>query len=348
MGIATIIERLYGTAFAATHIYHAWWFVALWAMLAACSLVMLFRKRLHPAVLLLHISFVGILAGAYVTYLTAQRGTIHLRLDAPERAFVDSESHKLTPLPFTLILSDFQIINYPGTDTPMDYVSTISLPEDGSKEVISMNNIARRSGYRIFQTSYDDDLQGSIFIVSYDPWGTGITYIGYCLCVISMLWMSLKRRSFWRKANGWKEYVGWTLGIVFALYMVVPLLYRPLMPVLRHPMLFVHVGAMIVSYCLLIVSAFNRSALRPAVFTLAAGIFLGSMWANISWGRYWGWDPKETWALITLMIYAVPLHKSFFPYSDRIYHIYILLSFLAVLMTYFGVNYLLPGMHSYA
>ena len=74
------------------------------------------------------------------------------------------------------------------------------------------------------------------------------------------------------------------------------------------------------------------------------------MWANVSWGSYWSWDPKEVWALITLLVYAVPLHRSTFVgrWTDRTLHLYLIGAFLAVLMTYFGVNYFLGGMHSYA
>ena len=90
--------------------------------------------------------------------------------------------------------------------------------------------------------------------------------------------------------------------------------------------------------------------LYPAVMLLTIGIFLGAVWANVSWGRYWGWDPKETWALITLMVCALPLH---FPLpqarsNHRGYHLFVLAAFLSVLMTYFGVNYYLAGLHSYA
>ena len=93
--------------------------------------------------------------------------------------------------------------------------------------------------------------------------------------------------------------------------------------------------------------------LYPALTFLGYGIFIGAIWANLSWGTYWSWDPKETWALITLMIYAVPAHKSFSNqhYKHRaffFYHLYMVLAFLAILMTYFGVNYFLGGMHSYA
>ena len=92
--------------------------------------------------------------------------------------------------------------------------------------------------------------------------------------------------------------------------------------------------------------------LFPALTCLGFGIFIGAIWANISWGTYWSWDPKETWALITFMVYAAPAHRSFSPLAPRPatmrYHVYMTLAFLTILMTYFGVNYFLGGMHSYA
>lgn len=309
------------------------------------------RLAQRPPVLLLHIGVLVILLGAVVTWGTSQKGFMHLRTQQASRGFImPDDNHRIQSLPFYLCLDSF-VVETDAEGNPTDYVSYVKLHDNHGDEqtVISMNNIARRSGYRIFQTSYDDDLLGSLFTVSYDPWGTAITYIGYALCVISMLWISVKYRSFRRKAKGCVEYLGWGIGAVFALYMLVPLLSRPLVPVLRHPMLFIHVGAMIVSYCLLIVSAFNRAALRPAVFTLAVGIFLGAMWANISWGTYWSWDPKETWALITLLVYSLPLHSQSLPWfrSTRNYRIYSVLALMSLIMTYFGVNYLLGGMHSY-
>lgn len=90
--------------------------------------------------------------------------------------------------------------------------------------------------------------------------------------------------------------------------------------------------------------------LTPAVFLLAAGIFIGAVWANQSWGRYWGWDPKEVWALITMLIYALALHSASLPFfrRERNFHLFLALAFLSVLITYFGVNFFLGGMHSYA
>jgi len=80
------------------------------------------------------------------------------------------------------------------------------------------------------------------------------------------------------------------------------------------------------------------------------GIFLGAVWANISWGNYWSWDPKETWALITFLIYSIPFHQKIWRslQNDKRYHLFMVLAFMSVLMTYFGVNYILGGLHSYA
>ena len=94
----------------------------------------------------------------------------------------------------------------------------------------------------------------------------------------------------------------------------------------------------------------SQVLLYPAVFLLTIGIFIGSIWANVSWGRYWGWDPKETWALITLLVYATALHSASFPLFRKpmSFHWFSILAFLSVLITYFGVNFLLGGIHSYA
>lgn len=144
-----------------------------------------------------------------------------------------------------------------------------------------------------------------------------------------------------------------------------------LIPVLRSPLLSLHVTVIMVAYSLFAFMMFNglaalflhknrrvveylaivsRLMLYPAVFLLITGVFIGAVWANISWGRYWGWDPKEVWALITMFVYSVPFHSVSFPVlrSSMAFHVYAVVAFLTVLMTYFGVNYILGGIHSYA
>lgn len=142
----------------------------------------------------------------------------------------------------------------------------------------------------------------------------------------------------------------------------------PLVPVLDSPWLSIHVSVIMTSYALLAITMLvsviglsvkseaqrllwlNSALLYPAVILLGAGIFIGAVWANVSWGRYWGWDPKEVWALITMLIYALPLHSSKIAWFNepRRFHWFMVGAFLSVLFTYFGVNYLLGGLHSYA
>ncbi|MGM9745523.1 MAG: cytochrome c biogenesis protein CcsA [Paludibacteraceae bacterium] len=148
-----------------------------------------------------------------------------------------------------------------------------------------------------------------------------------------------------------------------------------LMPVLSSPLLSVHVMIIMCAYALLafmmlngitalILYAFGKNAeaqitrlylvsrllLYPAIFCLTIGIFVGAVWANVSWGRYWGWDPKEVWALITMLVYAAALHTDSLPWFRRplFFHLFAIIAFLCVLFTYFGVNFVLGGLHGYA
>jgi cytochrome c-type biogenesis protein CcsB len=94
----------------------------------------------------------------------------------------------------------------------------------------------------------------------------------------------------------------------------------------------------------------NELALTVGLIMLTIGNFLGGMWANESWGRYWGWDPKETWALISIMVYAFVIHMRLIPglRGTWIFNLMSVVAFASILMTYFGVNFYLVGLHSYA
>ncbi|OIQ30470.1 MAG: cytochrome C biogenesis protein [Bacteroidetes bacterium MedPE-SWsnd-G2] len=94
----------------------------------------------------------------------------------------------------------------------------------------------------------------------------------------------------------------------------------------------------------------NEMALTVGLVMLTIGNFLGGMWANESWGRYWGWDPKETWALISIMVYAFVIHMRLVPgLRGRFgFNLASIIAFSSIMMTYFGVNFYLAGLHSYA
>jgi cytochrome c-type biogenesis protein CcsB len=94
----------------------------------------------------------------------------------------------------------------------------------------------------------------------------------------------------------------------------------------------------------------NEKTLEVGLFMLTIGTFLGGVWANESWGRYWGWDPKETWALASVLIYVFVLHMRFIPplKGKYVFNVASLIAIWSIIMTYFGVNYYLSGLHSYA
>ena len=212
IGFTTIIEKYRGTDFVSEHIYGAWWFSALWAVLTVAGLVYIMKQRLYrrAAVMLLHLSFVIILVGALTTHLFARRGTVRLRSGVPETVFVDKD-RKVEHLPFTLTLKEFRVINYPGTDAPLDYQSVVQCTMgngkwimDNDQVLVSMNHIGNIDDYRLFQQSYDSDGEGVTLGVSYDPYGIGITYTGYLLLLIGIIATLFSRktqmRALYRKA----------------------------------------------------------------------------------------------------------------------------------------------------
>ena len=210
IGVATVIEKYHGTSFVGQHIYGSWWFSALWAVLTVSSLAYIMKQQLYKrfALLLLHLSFVVILAGALTTHLTARRGTVRLRAGVSEMTFIDKD-RQVQHLPFTLLLKDFRVNHYPGTDAPLDYQSALQcaqlLPSRDTTEVlVSMNHIGSIEGYRLFQQSYDSDGQGVTLGISHDPYGIAITYTGYLLLLIGIIATLLSRhtqmRSLYRKA----------------------------------------------------------------------------------------------------------------------------------------------------
>ena len=186
MAAATCVENMRGADFVSANVYGTWWFVLLWAALAVISLIYMLKTGLQKRlpVFFLHISFLVILAGALTTYLTSERGSLHLRKGETVTTFLSADSTSCE-FGFALTLNDFEVEYYPGTDSPMDYVS--HLDAEGTRVDVTMNNIGRFRGFRFTQAGYDNDMLGSSLRVLYDPWGIALTYIGYALLLFSMV-----------------------------------------------------------------------------------------------------------------------------------------------------------------
>ena len=361
LALATLSEKIWGTEWTSSYVYQSWWFTLLWAHIAGFSLFNLLTNKAmlrNLSALMLHLGFIVILAGAYATRTTGKQGLIHLR--------IGEETQSSIALPFRIELEKFDIPTYPGTDAPSDYVSHVRVwDEIGTRGgIISMNHIFSHKKYRLYQSSFDEDGKGSWLSVNHDPIGIPITYTGYAVLTIGFIIVLLRRYPRTTIAIGTIYFI---TAIAFNHRREANAAVDMTLPVLRSTLIGWHVAAFIVGYTLLIIMAvlsvaalarknirdrmmrWNRLLLLPSEALLATGIFLGAIWANLSWGRYWAWDPKEVWALITLMAYALPLHPKSIPSlcAPKTFHIFIISAILMVAMTYYGVNYLLGGIHSY-
>jgi len=166
------------------------------------------RRQLwkHFPTLLLHGSFLVILAGAMLTFVGSRKGYVHLTVGNKVGSFVEQESGRRIDLPFTLLLDSFRVEHYPGTEAPADYVSHIRILRSGQdtdsascSRTVSMNRILSEQGFRFYQSSFDEDKRGSWLTVNYDPWGIGATYAGYVLLGISMIGLLFSHRGEFRR-----------------------------------------------------------------------------------------------------------------------------------------------------
>ena len=202
--IATILEKIYGTDFVNEYIYSSVPFVILWGVTAITSLLYIIKSKLHrqPVIFLLHLSLLFILAGAFTTWIYGEQGNMRVRQGEQQTSFTDSKgiSHQL---PFSITLNQFEIIYYKGTLAPMDFISHISVADkDCHRQIqgkVSMNHIFSYQHYRFYQSGYSEDNEGSVFSVSHDPYGIGITYAGYTLLLLSTVFFFFSPQSRFRQ-----------------------------------------------------------------------------------------------------------------------------------------------------
>lgn len=214
------------------------------------------------------------------------------------------------------------------------------------------------------------------YIAGYAPWSNSyetMVYVAWATVLAGLLFVRRSTVTF-----ALATLFGGIILFVSGLNWMDPEI-NPLVPVLKSPWLMFHVAVIVAAYgffgisCLigltnLVMTSLmgtkhmeilkarvkeltivNEMSLWVGLALMTVGTFLGAVWANESWGRYWGWDPKETWALITMVVYAIVTHLHLVKrwYSDWLFNLCSVVAFASVLMTFFGVNYFLSGMHSY-
>ncbi len=209
MATATFVEHANGY-----RLYGEWWFSLLWALLTAVAVVYFLQQRVRRLfVVVLHLSFVVILLGAFLTHVFSRQGAVHLHIGEQTTQYASADG-QLHTLPFTLRLDSFAVVYHKGTSAAADYESYLSLidghsataggpssttPASSVSAMVSMNNICSHQGVRLYQASYDDDGRGSVLSVNSDPWGIPVTYTGYALLFIALIWMLIDPKGQYRQ-----------------------------------------------------------------------------------------------------------------------------------------------------
>lgn len=205
MAAATVVEKYSGTDFVRANVYGAWWFSLLWAVLTAAGVVYFLRHRCKSwSGIALHLSFVVILAGAFVTHVSSERGTVHLRQGSYISTCVMYDRHNQphdAQMPFQMRLDRFDVQYHEGTDAAEDYVSQFTIIDHGKQYSgkVSMNRIFRYGAMRFYQSSYDNDMLGASVSFNSDPIGIPLTYTGYALLFFSLVYMLFDPHGAYRK-----------------------------------------------------------------------------------------------------------------------------------------------------
>ena len=205
MAAATIVEKSQGTDYVHAHYYGAWWFILIWMVMTVLGVFYIIKRKVRCAsTLALHLSFVIILIGALLTHVSAKRGMIHLRIGQPTDTYMTSDNEQgMTEekLPFSLCLQDFETKMHDGTNAVADYTSKFIVNDGNEKSegLVSMNNIYSHRSYRFYQSSYDEDGKGSVLAINADPYGIPVTYTGYSLLFLSLIWMLIDPKGSYRK-----------------------------------------------------------------------------------------------------------------------------------------------------
>ena len=206
MAVATFVEKEFGSHAARVHIYHNIWFILLQLLISINGIAIIRRRGLFSlksiGSLLFHLSFVVILLGAMTTHLLGKEGTMHIR-EGRSVDFINLADGNKELLPIEVHLNDFILTRYSGSNSPSAYESHITIHHNGevSKHIVGMNQVVNIDGYRLFQSSYDKDENGTILTINYDFPGMQITYFGYLLLMIAILITPLQRSSRLRRLN---------------------------------------------------------------------------------------------------------------------------------------------------
>lgn len=309
-------------------------------------------KRKSASALLSHLGFFLVLSGGL--FGAADRVELGLKLHEGECDHIAYDAEGLAAgLPFELKLTGFEIEYYDDGQSPKQYRSRILL--DGRELETSVNHPARHGMWRIYQAGFGQDgNKYAVLKIVRDPWLPVLALGGLLLAAGALLCLGGSR-------HGWRAWVlTAAVAAVFALLSLARIRFATLMPALRSFWFVPHLLIYMLAYSLLALSLLSliarpllkrmpaglpRRLLSAASSLLLLGMLCGAVWAQAAWGNYWTWDAKECWAAATWMLSLAGLHARG-KGSRSILAISVLLTFAAMQMTWYGVNYLPAAQHS--
>ncbi len=225
LSLATLVEKYHGAAVSQANIYHAWWFICLQVIMVINAIGVMLRRALFSGKsfgsLLLHLSFIVILIGAFTTHIWGREGYIQLRETESTNYYIDTSSKELIELDFSIRLDDFVLTRYAGSASPSSYQSHITIQKDGVRReaIVATNQVVNMEGYRLFQTSFDRDEMGTLLTVNYDVPGMQITYLGYFLLLLGIIALLFQPRSRMRSLIKRLKALGAVSIAIFAMMM---------------------------------------------------------------------------------------------------------------------------------
>lgn len=346
----------------AVHLYHSWPFVIV-VMLAALlmGITGLYEmKNCQWTGAISHLGLCLVLLGGMQGAVVREEVKMVVDRHASERVAYE-EKGKSVVLPFAIQLKDFRIDYYDNGSSPKQYTSTLLI--DGKETTTCVNHPAKVDGWWIYQFDYDHAQEDFVVLqVVRDPL-LPMVYVGFALMVIGAF---LQVRRAW---HSWKVLPATIIvTAIFTAASLARIELGTLVPALRSLWFFPHVLIYMVAYSLLAIALVlsiiglccrdSRSGRFPNCTTLASkllvttsallliGMLCGAAWAKDAWGDYWTWDPKECWAAVTWLITVVGAHLP--SRNSKHWHtfIMILITFTAIQVTWYGVNYLPSAQYS--
>ena len=261
---------------------------------------------------------------------------------------------EIVPLPFKIRLKEFQIEYYEDGKSPKQYKSTLEI--DGKEFSTQVNSPCRYRGYLLLQADYDHiDGKYSILRVVKDPW-LPIVFIGMALMALGALLMLKK---VWN--NTAILIIALVLAVVFGIVSVARINFGTLMPALRSLWFIPHLIIYMLAYSMMAIALIlglffpssydlSRKIFASSSHLLLLGMLCGAVWAQYAWGSWWEWDPKECWAAATWLLSLSAIHIPGKKKRKWLYMLLVVFSFLAIQITWYGVNWLPSAqfsMHTY-